>query len=52
MTRICDVCGKTKSVEGGKTCEHGHFVCKVHLSSGVVFITIRRFCPMDGTRLR
>ena len=26
--RICDTCGKDKSLEGGKTCKKGHFTCK------------------------
>jgi hypothetical protein len=27
-TRVCDTCGKTKNVSGGKTCSKGHFTCK------------------------
>jgi hypothetical protein len=26
--RTCDNCGKKRNVEGGKTCENGHFICK------------------------
>src|SRR4051812_29329998 len=32
--RVCDECGKTKEVSGGKTCENGHFVCKDCLWEG------------------
>lgn len=52
MTRICDACGKKKSVEGGKVCEHGHFICKEDLYSGVIFISVLKQCPLDATRLR
>lgn len=42
--RICDVCGKNKDVEGGKTCEKGHFVCRA--DSG------RTKCPICKTKLK
>lgn len=25
--RVCDKCGKNKDLDGGKTCEKGHFFC-------------------------
>lgn len=26
--RVCDSCGKKRSLSGGKTCSKGHFTCK------------------------
>jgi hypothetical protein len=34
--RLCVVCAKEKDLEGGKTCEKGHFVCKGCAYSGVI----------------
>jgi hypothetical protein len=36
--RICDNCGKEKDVEGGRTCENGHFICKDCVWAGVGFL--------------
>jgi len=51
--RNCDVCGKKKSVEGGKTCENGHFICKncVYETQGL-FSGPRKQCPLDKKTLR
>jgi len=43
--RVCDSCGKKKSVSGGKTCEKGHFACS-SCGSG------RETCPVCKKRLR
>jgi len=50
--RICDVCGLNKDVEGGKTCEKGHFICKGCVYSGVIFISEKAHCPIDRKPLR
>jgi hypothetical protein len=50
--RVCDVCGKKKDIEGGKTCEKGHFICKSDIYSGVIFISGKKHCPIDKTPLR
>lgn len=43
--RICDKCGKEKDIQGGKTCENGHFICH-----SCVYYHIH--CPLCGKRLR
>jgi len=53
--RICDCCGKEKDVEGGKTCENGHFICKDCVYSEVGFLgfgPVKKNCPIDGKPLR
>jgi hypothetical protein len=50
--RICDCCGKKKSVAGGKTCEKGHFVCQSCTNSGGVFSFPRTQCPICKKPLR
>jgi len=50
--RVCDVCRKEKDIEGGKTCEKGHFLCKGCVYSGVIFISEKAHCPFDKHRLR
>jgi hypothetical protein len=50
--RRCDVCGHKKSMEGGKTCDKGHFICKDCVYSGVIFISSKKHCPLDRTPLR
>jgi len=50
--RVCAVCGKDKNVEGGKTCENEHFVCKDSVYDGVIFISQRAHCPLDKKPLR
>lgn len=44
-SRVCDNCGKTKEVSGGKTCSKGHFVCHSCASGHV-------HCPLCGHTLR
>jgi transposase-like protein len=44
-SRVCDNCGKTKDVYGGKTCSHGHFICH-SCASG------HAHCPLCGHTLR
>ena len=51
--RICDVCGRKKTVEGGKVCERSHFICRDCIYSGrFLFVSARKQCPLDQTRLR
>ena len=50
--RVCDVDGKEKDVSGGKTCENGHFICKDHVYSGVIFISEKAYCPLCKKPLR
>jgi len=52
--RICDVCGKERDVEGGRTCEKGHFVCKdcVWSAPALIGTTDRKYCPICNERLR
>jgi hypothetical protein len=51
--RSCDVCGKQKDLEGGKTCENGHFVCKqcINKSAGIFSKPLDR-CPLDKSKLK
>ncbi len=44
-SRVCDNCGKTKDVSGGKTCSKGHFICHSCASNHV-------HCPLCGHTLR
>jgi len=52
--RTCDCCGKEKDVEGGRTCEAGHFVCKacVWENAGFFGPGPRKHCPLDKKKLR
>jgi transposase-like protein len=50
--RTCDACGKDHDVNGGKTCEKGHFVCKNCVYSGVIIISERAHCPICKNPLR
>lgn len=50
--RICDSCGKKRSVQGGKTCERGHFICKSCVYSGVILISEKKACPVCRKPLR
>ncbi|MDD3427852.1 MAG: hypothetical protein PHR42_02795 [Caldisericia bacterium] len=53
--RICDCCGKKKDVEGGKTCENGHFICKSCVYELIGFLGIgpvRTTCPICHKPLR
>ena len=52
--RTCACCGKEKYLEGGKTCEKGHFICKECVWSGSsTFISDEKStCPLCKTRLR
>jgi hypothetical protein len=50
--RTCDVDGKKRSIEGGKTCENGHFICKDHVYSGIIIIDQRKHCPICRKPLR
>lgn len=50
--RTCDSCGKRRSVEGGRTCERGHFLCKSCVYSGVIFISEKQSCPICRKPLR
>jgi len=43
--RVCDKCGKSKEVYGGKTCAKGHFICH-SCASG------HNHCPLCGHTLR
>jgi len=49
--RICDICGKNKDMESGKTCENGHFVCRGCRKIGVFDSGITK-CPICKTKLR
>ena len=44
-SRVCDNCGKTKDVFGGKSCSKGHFICHSCASSHI-------HCPLCGHTLR
>jgi hypothetical protein len=50
--RTCDVCGETKDLHGGKTCEKGHFVCKTCVGSSGMFSSAKTKCPIDDTKLK
>jgi len=47
--RTCSECGKEKDVQGGKTCEKGHFICKDCVYAGVGFMgfgSVLATCPL------
>jgi hypothetical protein len=48
------MCGKTKDLQGGKTCDNGHFVCKhcVHKNDGMFGSNLLKSCPIDKTPLK
>ncbi len=50
--RICDKCGKKKKVEGGKTCESGHFICKDDAWEGSWMPSQVKYCPLCKKPLR
>jgi len=51
--RVCDSCGKEKNVQGGKTCENGHFICKDCIYSRIsMFDSAHKVCPLDNKPLR
>lgn len=50
--RVCDVDGKKEHIEGGRTCESGHFICKKHVYSGVIVIHEKKSCPICKKPLR
>jgi hypothetical protein len=51
--RICDADGKEEDVQGGKTCENGHFICKKHVWSGpMLFPSEEKYCPLCKKPLR
>jgi len=49
--RTCDACGKNKELQGGKTCDKGHFICRSCLNLGV-FSFGRSTCPICKTKLK
>jgi hypothetical protein len=52
--RVCDACGKEEPLEGGRTCEGGHFICKkcVWKGSGPFFSNEKKTCPLCKKPLR
>jgi len=52
--RTCDACGKNQYIEGGKTCENGHFICKKCVWEGVTLLSgsDKKYCPLCKKRLR
>ena len=42
--RICAKCGKEHDVQGGKTCEKGHFICKYCAYD-------HHHCPLCGKKM-
>jgi len=52
-TRICDKCGKSKDISGGKTCENGHFICKSCVWETSGFLSgPRESCPLCHKKLK
>lgn len=51
-TRICDNCGSSKEVKGGKTCETGHFICSVCKRDGLLGLGYRKTCQLCGKKLK
>ncbi len=51
--RTCAACGKEKDVEGGKTCENGHFICKEDIwkNAGLLSGPLKT-CPLDKKPLK
>lgn len=53
MKRVCDACGKEKEIEGGKTCENGHFICSSDKwMEKVIGRDLRKKCPICDSPLR
>ena len=54
MKRHCDACGKEKELQGGKTCEKGHFICKSCVTThyGVFGNDTRSKCPVCSKPLK
>ena len=50
--RICDSCGKEKTLEYGQTCEKGHFICSNCRGNTSIISTTRKYCPICKTKLR
>lgn len=51
--RVCDVCGKKKSVSDAITCEKGHFICSSCKRVGGLFSSgTRSKCPICGKPAR
>lgn len=51
--RICDACGEEKDVEGGKTCEKGHYICKsCSHNHGLFGPSSKTACPLCKKPLR
>lgn len=52
-SRTCDSCGEKKNLEGGKTCETGHFVCKECVCKPAgIFSSAMKYCPLCKKTLR
>lgn len=49
LERICDICGKRRSVSNGMTCGKGHFICSEHDGRGAAR---GHGCPLCGSILR
>ncbi len=49
--RTCDICGKIKKVEKGKTCETGHFMCYECRDVGF-FNDGKTTCPICKKKVR
>ncbi len=51
--RVCDKCGKKKKVEGAKTCQNSHFICKSCVQETIgLFSGSRTQCPLCKKALR
>jgi hypothetical protein len=53
--RTCDSCGIEKDIDGGKTCEKGHFICKSCIwegTGGGFFGDGKKYCPLCRNKLR
>lgn len=50
--RVCDKCGKKKPLNGGKTCESGHFICSTCVDRTVFSTSGMTTCPICKKKLR
>ena len=52
--RVCDGCGKERDLQGGRTCEQGHFICKECVWKGSNLFTSmeKKQCPFCKSPLR
>lgn len=52
--RICASCGKEKDVQGGKTCDNNHFICRDCVWSAPALLGPgeRKSCPLCKKLLR